>query len=198
MSASAIARSRLSRRSSRDRDSPRSFQSNLEPLIADDTPKETAKDPMRPRRASTPERFRRAMSKMSIGRRKTGSQPNAHGIYFKSSQAHLGDAETVVVRHGPSSSLLQPLRHRSECPNYPSRRSLRWILALRAPATPTSTRKATLRRFSSPRASGGRLPGTRRRLRCCSVSRATSAPSVTTHVRHTTTRPTRPSSSSPT
>ena len=41
------------------------------------------------------------MSKMSIGRRKTGPQPNEHGIYFKSSHAHLGDAETVVVRRKP-------------------------------------------------------------------------------------------------
>lgn len=49
------------------------------------------------------------MSKMSIGRRKTGPQPNEHGIYFKSSQAHLGDAETVVVRRSCRSWPLHPL-----------------------------------------------------------------------------------------
>lgn len=126
MSASAIARARLSRRRARDMDPPRGFQSNIEPLITSDMPRETSNDPVSrapsQRRASTPERFRRAISKLSIGRRKNGPQPNEHGIYFKSSQAHLGDAETMVVRRSCSASQPQPLRRRSESPNHPSRR----------------------------------------------------------------------------
>ena len=51
------------------------------------------------RRSSTPERKRMSMlakvSRLSLRNRR--SQPNEHGITFKSSSAHLGDADTLVV-----------------------------------------------------------------------------------------------------
>ena len=105
MSASKIAAGRLSRRNSRATDAFAS--TSLEPLIAqaaappsfrdDDAPKERRRASPSRKRSSTPERFRRALSALSLSRRNKEPQPNEHGIFFKSSNAHLGDAETLVV-----------------------------------------------------------------------------------------------------